>query len=453
MNTTALEQSFERVGQSMIEVLSEQKVANLQLKNHIQQNHATMREQAESMKDLVELSARRAYDHMFAAVPIFDGTKPELFHDWIEQIETLCQESGRDIITELLGRAGPQVQRIIKSIPENKPYSKKREELMRCCSHIQSKVHAAKELQDLMQKPEENLRAYIHRFSYLHYHATDKVPEIEKDTTHIVKFLSSIRNTQIAKRIAEKRISEGMTLKDIFTKALELETGFQISEGVAQRRDAEIMEINLNQANNLEISEVARRSRSPNRSPKDISCWGCGQSGHYHRDCPYKTGNPAGGPIDEGVVGHMQHTLITSSDITNKMMGELYKQLAASELKGQLYKRGYKRAKASIAQTGTTTTTTTPAQAVTRTIQHITSTAPKQAIPITVPAAMNPTVQLTKIKTEPSSTASYVTKAIKIPRGITNAKAYFAATTPTTVTAGTVSDFNDHDQSTPIHDQ
>ena len=359
MNTTALEQSFDRMGQSMVEVLSEQKVANLQLRDQMEQNHATMQEQANAMKDLVELSARKAYDHMFAAVPIFDGTKPELFHDWIEQIETLCQESGRDIITELLGRAGPQVQRIIKSIPENKPYSKKREELMRCCSHIQSKVHAAKELQDLMQKPEENLRAYIHRFSYLHYHATDKVPEIEKDTTHIVKFLSSIRNTQIAKRIAEKRISEGMTLKDIFTKALELETGFQISEGVAQQRDAEIMEINFNQMNDSEINEVGRRSRSP----RDIVCWGCGQNGHYQRDCPYKMGNlGAGGPIDEGVVGQMQHTLITSSDITNKMMGELYKQLAAAELKGQLYKRGYKRAKANIAQSGTMATTITPTQ-------------------------------------------------------------------------------------------
>ena len=432
-NTTALEQSFDRMGQSMVEVLSEQKVANLQLKDQMQQNHETMQEQANAMKDLVELSARKAYDHMFTAVPIFDGTKPELFHDWIEQIETLCQESGRDIITELLGRAGPQVQQIIKSIPENKPYSKKREELMRCCSHIQSKVHAAKELQDLMQTPEENLRAYIHRFSYLHYHATDKVPEIEKDTTHIVKFLSSIRNTQIAKRIAEKRISEGMTLKDIFTKALELETGFQISEGVAQQRDAEVMEINFNQVPDSEINEVGKRSRSP----RDIVCWGCGQNGHYQRDCPYKMGNlGAGGPIDEGVVGQMQHTLITSSDITNKMMGELYKQLAAAELKGQLYKRGYKRAKASMAQSGTMTTTMTPAQTVPRVTQYPTSTAPIQTIPITVPAAMNPTVQLTRVKHDPSSTASYITKAIKIPRGITDAKAYFAAATPKTVTAG-----------------
>ena len=81
LNTTALEQSFDRMGQSMVEVLSEQKVANVQLKEQMEQNHETMQEQANAMKDLVELSARRAYDHMFTAVPIFDGTKPELFHD------------------------------------------------------------------------------------------------------------------------------------------------------------------------------------------------------------------------------------------------------------------------------------------------------------------------------------------------------------------------------------
>ena len=50
---------------------------------------------------------------------------------------------------------------------------------------------------------------------------------------------------------------------------------------------------------------------------------------------------------------------------------------------------------------------------------------------------MNPTVQLTRVKHDPNSMASYVTKAIKIPRGITNAKAYFAAANPKTATANT----------------
>ena len=81
------------------------------------------------MRDLADTTAKRAYDHMFAAIPIFDGTKPELFNDWLESIETLCEESGRDIRTEVMGRAGPIVQRILKSIPANKRWSIQREEL------------------------------------------------------------------------------------------------------------------------------------------------------------------------------------------------------------------------------------------------------------------------------------------------------------------------------------
>ena len=47
--------------------------------------------------------------------------------------------------------------------------------------------------------------------------------------THIVKFLSAIRNSRISKRIAEQRIPEGMTLQDLFMKALDFEAGLQMS--------------------------------------------------------------------------------------------------------------------------------------------------------------------------------------------------------------------------------
>ena len=123
MDTTALEQSFDRVGQNIVNVLTEQRLTNVWLEQQLGQNNESLQEQADAMRDLADLTAKRAYDHMFAAIPIFDGTKPELFDDWIESIETLCEESGRDIRTEVMGRAGPIVQRILKSIPSNKKWS------------------------------------------------------------------------------------------------------------------------------------------------------------------------------------------------------------------------------------------------------------------------------------------------------------------------------------------
>ena len=65
------------------------------------------------------------------------------------------------------------------------------------------------------------------------------------------------------------------------------------------------------------------------------------------RDC--KTGHDddddqLDGPDQK--VGHMHNTLITESDVTSSMMGEMYRQLASAQLKGRLYKTGYRRTKA-----------------------------------------------------------------------------------------------------------
>ena len=43
----------------------------------------------------------------------------------------------------------------------------------------------------------------------------------------------------------------------------------------------------------------------------------------------------------------MRNTLITESDVTSSMMGEMYKQLASAQLRGRLYKTEYRRMKAS----------------------------------------------------------------------------------------------------------
>ena len=56
----------------------------------------------------------------------------------------------------------------------------------------------------------------------------------------------------------------------------------------------------------------------------------------------------------------MRNTLITESDVTSSMMGEMYRQLALANLRGRLYKTGYRRTKASPreVQIGTTSQNT-----------------------------------------------------------------------------------------------
>ena len=392
------------------------------------------------MAALADIAWKQSYNHIFAAIPIFDGSQPELFNDWMESIETLCALSGRDPRTEVMGRSGPVVQKILKSIPSNQKWSLQREELRRCVSDIPTKAHAAQKMQEMIQEPKENLRAFIHRFSNMHYYATEKVPEGEHDMSHMMRFLSAIKNSKIARRITEQRIPDTMTLQDIFMKALDLEAGLQMAESVAQRRDTQVMEMTGDSQHHDDVNKVGPRSRS--RSPSDVSCWGCGQRGHYQRDCPLKAGG-TGIPttVPEGVVGQMQHVFTANSDITKKMMGKLYKQLAAAKFKGQVYKRGYRKAKASMAQASTNATSTVtnamqtvPAQVQmtlpTQAIQQ--QTIPQQqiisqwqaihqqqqTIPQTmviptsqitsqmIPPSLNPVVQLTRVKQDPDPVSS-----------------------------------------------
>ena len=80
---------------------------------------------------------------------------------------------------------------------------------------------------------------------------------------------------------------------------------------------------------------------------RGLQCWSCGGFDHLQKDC--KTGhddddNQSDGP--DRKVGHMCNTLVTESDVTSSMMGEMYRQLASAQLRGKLYKTGYRRARA-----------------------------------------------------------------------------------------------------------
>ena len=119
LNATALENSFDRVGQNIADVLTEQKVANHRLREQLEANNETLQDQTDAMVALADIARKQSCDHMFAATPIFDGSQRELFNDWMESIETLCALSGRDPRTEVMGRSGPVVQKILKSIPSN----------------------------------------------------------------------------------------------------------------------------------------------------------------------------------------------------------------------------------------------------------------------------------------------------------------------------------------------
>ena len=127
------------------------------------------------------------FDHMFASVPIYDGTDPDSFDDWLYQIESLCEISQRDVRVELMGRASAHVKCIIRSLPLDTDWETARRKLKRCLTEEKSRAHSAFKLAQIKQKPDENLRIFILWYQDLQAAATGKNATEDTDPTHIFK--------------------------------------------------------------------------------------------------------------------------------------------------------------------------------------------------------------------------------------------------------------------------
>ena len=246
LDTTGLENSFDQFGRTIFEVLSAQQRTNQKLEEQFHRANETQEYQAEAMQDMAQANFQMKYDHMFAGVPMFDGTDPDSFDDWLYQIESLCELSHRDVRVELMGRASAQVKRIIRSLPMDIEWEIAQRELKRCLTEEKSRAHSAFKLAQIKQKPNENLRIFILRYQDLHSAATGKTAAEDTDPTHIIRFLGMMTNSEIARKITQKGIPGGMTLGQAFTWAIELEAGYQLSEGVSLARPPEIMQVQGN---------------------------------------------------------------------------------------------------------------------------------------------------------------------------------------------------------------
>ena len=103
LDTTGLENSFDQFDRTIFEVLSAQQRTNQKLEEQFRRANETQEYQAEALQDMAQANFQMKFDHMFAGVPMYDGTDPDTFDDWLYQIESLCELSHRDVWVELMG--------------------------------------------------------------------------------------------------------------------------------------------------------------------------------------------------------------------------------------------------------------------------------------------------------------------------------------------------------------
>ena len=208
-DTTNLENSFDYFGRTMHEVLIAQQRTSQNLEKQFRRANETQGFQTEAMQDMANANVRMKFDRMFASVPMYDGTDPDTFDDWLYQIESLCEMSHRDIRIELMGRASVQVKRIIRSIPLDIEWEVAHRELKRCLTEEKSRAHSAFKLAQIKQKPNENLRIFILRYQDLHAAATGKTAAEDTDPTHIIRFLGMMTNSKIARKSPKRGSQKG----------------------------------------------------------------------------------------------------------------------------------------------------------------------------------------------------------------------------------------------------
>ena len=90
-DTTNLENSFDYFGRTMHEVLKAQQRTSQNLEEQFRRANETQEFKTEAMQDMANANFQMKFDHMFASVPMYDGSNPDTFDDWLYQIESLCE--------------------------------------------------------------------------------------------------------------------------------------------------------------------------------------------------------------------------------------------------------------------------------------------------------------------------------------------------------------------------
>ena len=117
LDTSALEGTFDTVGQSMLQLARAQDQTNRHLQQHIQQGQLNMQAHMGALQQLANSTYQRNFDHIFASIPIYDGSDREGFFPWLEHLEAACFYSRRNVKTEALGRSAGPVQNVIMVLP------------------------------------------------------------------------------------------------------------------------------------------------------------------------------------------------------------------------------------------------------------------------------------------------------------------------------------------------
>ena len=297
LNSSGMEESFRGLSDSLNKIFAQQATLNKTLQGHITMGVEAQDEQAHALRTLAANYRQRDYDRLFNAIPMYNGEDVTACEDWLEKLETACRTGKRDIRDVAITCAEGPVLEVINSVKEDEDWPVLKDEIRRCFSENKTPVHAAALLDDFPpQGPNQNLRAFLYKYTKLHKIASGVQARHDYDLTQKLHFLKRLRNTRIANKIgrsAEFKDYNNFSLAMCFGRALEMEEEFQVGEKCVPSEDPGVLAIQVGQMSDAEICNLTRTAPVPTATPTPAPrkfnpnpCFQCGLPGARSPNLP-----------------------------------------------------------------------------------------------------------------------------------------------------------------------
>ena len=332
-----------------VEKLAQQQLrSNYSLNESVNQQRKEREEGRQVLLDIADTSHQNSFQHILVTIPYFDGTGGDII-SWLERIEATCLYTKRDLRQEALGHSGGKVLDSILSVPSHQPWKILKETLLRDYSEFKSPTHACTYLENMTQGDDESLHLYVYRYTRAHRMVTGLAPKENMDPSRWTHFLASINNTAITDKVLRSKTLP-RNLDEAMSRAIQLEAGFQLSEGVNMAQSINIMQTEVNE------TEVVKDTRA-----RSNICWGCGEIGHFYKDCRNPNKRQYQDQMKQKRSLKFKWQMEGEKDFDEEPVEALVSRLIR---RGDTYKGRFKKLENAVA-TGKTITTTSGAKLIT----------------------------------------------------------------------------------------
>ena len=272
LDTSGLERTFLGMAGAVEKLAQQQLRSNYFLNESVNQQREEIEEGRQVLLDIAHTSHQNSFQHILATIPYFDGTGGDVI-SWLERIEAACLYAKRDLRQEALGHSGGKVLDSILSVPSHQPWKILKETLLTDYLEFKSPAHVCTYLENMTQGDDESLHLYVYRYTRAHRMVMGLAPKENMDPSRWTHFLASINNTAITDKVLRSKTLP-RNLDEAMSRAIQLEAGFQLSEGVNMARRVNIMQAEVNETE--VVKDTIARSNI---------CWGCDEIGHFYKDC------------------------------------------------------------------------------------------------------------------------------------------------------------------------